>query len=136
MRYAEENFEKAINEMPNNPDNYFNMGNVHLNRESFDEAHQFFDKAISIDSKNAKFYHAKGLAFQAQAEFIERNHQDTPEVERETNELTALAIDQFETALKYSKTFISSMFHLGLMFKKTHRFKEALIQFSNVQNYL
>ena len=34
----------------------------------FDEAHDDFDRAIDLENTNAKFYHAKGLAFQAQAE--------------------------------------------------------------------
>lgn len=46
-----------------NPDNYFNRGNVYLNRSDFVNAHRDFDQAIQLDDNNAKFYHAKGLAF-------------------------------------------------------------------------
>ena len=45
---------------------------MHLNEESFDLAHADFDKAIEREDRNAKFYHAKGLAYQAEAEKIAR----------------------------------------------------------------
>ena len=59
MAEARDNFDKAIGWNTENPDNYFNLGNVLLNDEKFAEAHENFDTAISKDSKNAKFYYAK-----------------------------------------------------------------------------
>lgn len=41
-------------------------------------------------------------------------------------ELVQLAIEMFNKALEYCETFISSMFHLGLMYRRTSRFHEAL----------
>lgn len=46
-----------------NAENFFNRGNVYLNREEYALAHEDFDTAIAIDSKSAKLHHAKGLAF-------------------------------------------------------------------------
>jgi tetratricopeptide (TPR) repeat protein len=46
------------------------------------------------------------------------------------------AIEQFQLALDHCETFISSMFHLGLMYRRTLRFHEALYQFSKVQEQL
>ena len=60
---AKAEYEKAIGFNSLNADNYFNRGNVFLNKMQFDEAHRDFDEAIEREKKNAKFYHAKGLAF-------------------------------------------------------------------------
>ena len=39
-----------------------------MNRENYTQAHQDFDKAISLEKNSAKLYHAKGLAYQSNAE--------------------------------------------------------------------
>jgi len=51
-----------------NAENFFNLGNVYLTLNDFTKAHENFDEAIRIDPKSAKNYHAKGLAFQTEAE--------------------------------------------------------------------
>ncbi len=58
-----------------NAENFFNRGNVYLNREEYLLAHEDFDTAISIDSKSAKLHHAKGLAYQSEAEKIAKKDQ-------------------------------------------------------------
>ena len=68
MDYAKRDYDKAIELHPSNADNYFNRGNVYLNQSDFKNAHIDFDTAIDHENTNAKFFHAKGLAFQAQAE--------------------------------------------------------------------
>ena len=123
----------AIEKNPSNADNYFNKGNVHLNLEQFPEAHKCFEWAIEREDHNAKFYHAKGLAFQAEAEKEAREEDPDPALEAEhIND----AIQFFQLSLQYCSTFISSMFHLGLMYRRTERFHEALQQFSRVQELL
>ena len=72
MARALEEYEWAIHYDDSNADNYFNRGNVRLNEENFELAHQDFESAIEREDKNAKFYHAKGLAYQAEAENIAR----------------------------------------------------------------
>ena len=52
-------------------DIYFNRGNVFLTEGNFEKAHRDFDVAIDKERMNAKYYHAKGLAFQAEVEFLE-----------------------------------------------------------------
>lgn len=42
------------------------------------------------------------------------------------------AIDSFKMALEHCETFISSMFHLGLMYRRTSMFHDALHYFSKV----
>ena len=123
MVRALEEYEKAIQYNDINADNYFNRGNVRLNEENFDLAHEDFEAAIEREDRNAKFYHAKGLAFQAEAEKIARSEE--PDAEREAG-LINQAIDFFQYSLQYCSTFISSMFHLGLMYRRTERFHDAL----------
>jgi tetratricopeptide (TPR) repeat protein len=52
-------------------ENFFNRGNVYLHLEDFEQSHSDYDTAILLDKSCAKYYHAKGLAYQAQAEKIE-----------------------------------------------------------------
>lgn len=52
---------KAVNKT--NAENFFNRGNVYLNRNEFDTAHDDFDTAIRLEPTSAKLHHAKGLAF-------------------------------------------------------------------------
>lgn len=73
----------AIDENPNSADNYFNLGNVKLNQGRFDEAHEAFENAIQREDRNAKFYHAKGLAYQAEAEAIARSKHHSLDLEEE-----------------------------------------------------
>ena len=68
---ALQDFERALERNPNDPNVLFNRGNVYLHLSKFDEARQDFEQAISIEPTNAKYYHAKGLAFEAQAIYIE-----------------------------------------------------------------
>jgi tetratricopeptide (TPR) repeat protein len=90
------------------PENYFNRGNVHLNTEEFDKAHKDFDMAISIDKTSAKLYHAKGLAYQCQAEHLADKAENTLELQ---DSLIQRAIEAFGDALQCDQSFISSMFH-------------------------
>ena len=93
MTEAKTFFDLAIAENRSNPDNYFNLGNVLLNQGDFPAAHMNFDIAIDKDRSNAKFYHAKGLAYQAEAEYINRNEDPSDETEKEELELIHKAIN-------------------------------------------
>lgn len=117
-------YEEAIENNPSNADNYFNRGNVRLNQQEFHLAHQDFEAAIQREDRNAKFYHAKGLAYQAEAEAIakSKNHDRMDEEDKIEH-----AIVFFRYALEYCSTFIASMFHLGLMYRRTEKFHDALI---------
>ena len=132
MDRALEEYEKAIECNRDNADNFFNRGNVWLNQERFDLAHEDFDAAIQREDRNAKFYHAKGLAFQSEAEKITKDRGDR-DVLRERIES---AIDCFRQAVEFSNTFIAAMFHLGLMYRRIENFHDALIQFTNVESLL
>ena len=92
-----------------------------------------FDTAIDKERLNAKYYHAKGLAFQAEVESMQKDPDHSiEEVEEKTNS----AIAFFGMALQYCDTFISPMFHQGLMFHRTKRYHEALRMFSKVEELL
>ena len=133
MALALEEYEKAIEYNDANADNYFNRGNVRLNEKQFELAHDDYDAAIAREDRNAKFYHAKGLAYQEEAELIARQPNRDREYEEDRIEN---AITCFTNSLAYCNTFVSSMFHLGLMYRRTERFKEALQMFTKVQQEL
>lgn len=72
MEQAKEAFEQAIRLHDRNADNYFNLGNVFLSNEKpdFKQAHRNFDRALELEPGNSKLYHAKGLAYQAESEYM------------------------------------------------------------------
>ena len=76
--------------------------------EDFKKAHDDFDKAISIDKNSAKFHHAKGLAFQAEAEDLAKKEIREMFVEEM---LVSKAIECFGDALICDNGFVSSKFH-------------------------
>lgn len=126
---AKEDFDKAIQIDPHDPTVIFNRGNVFLiwqPHKRFQEAHQDYDRALEIAPGNAKLWHAKGLAYEGQAEEI---YQQTGE---QHQEFMQLAIEMYQEALKLQDNFVSSRFHLGLMYHKTNKFQEALKCFSKV----
>lgn len=55
---------------------------------------------------------------------------------KEEDDLVQQAIVYFEKALNQDSSFISSMFHLGLMFRRTGRFDEARDMFTKVMEQL
>lgn len=129
LESAKKDFDDAIKLDPNDPTIVFNRGNVFLNWEKtrqYELAHKDYDRAIELSRGNAKFWHAKGLAFEGQAEEI---FQKTGTQDEFLNEK---AIEMFQEALKLQENFISSRFHLGLMYHKTNQFQEALKCFSKV----
>jgi len=81
------------------------------------EAHHDFDKALLIDDSNPKLYHGKGLGFQAQAEHYAISSGEDRDLDKE-QDFVYQAIHYFKKALEYEESFISSMFHLGLMYRR------------------
>lgn len=110
MAQANYHFTKAISWNCNNPIHFFNRGNVYLNLKEFQAAHTDYDESLALDANNPKFYHAKGLACQNEADL-------TSDKERETV-LVHQAIDFFGHAVKCSETFYASILHQGLMFRR------------------
>ena len=105
-----------------------------LANQKWKEAQNDFKLAIDLEPDNPKLYHARGLGYQAHAENLALTVQPR-DLETEDNRVEK-AIFFFNMALSKSETFISSMFHLGLMYRKTNKFHEALIQFTRVQQQL
>ena len=75
------------------------------------DAHEDFDKAISITGTNSKFFHSKGLAYQDAEDYDN-------------------AIKQFEMALDISPEHVPSIFHLGLMQHKKGKLNDSLESFT------
>ena len=83
------------------------------------------------DDSNAKFWHARGLCFQEEAEYISRKF-GSAERELEEEKIDQ-AISYFMTSVQLCDTFAASMFHLGLLFRRKGLFREALQQYTKVQ---
>jgi tetratricopeptide (TPR) repeat protein len=74
---AEKDYDAAIQAINGtNAENFFNRGNVFLNQQLYEQAHEDFDTAISLDKSSAKLHHAKGLAFQSEADMLAKKGQD------------------------------------------------------------
>ena len=75
--------------------------------------------ALEIAPTNAKLWHSKGLAFQGQAEGGDESYINK-------------AIEMYRQAIQLQEGFVSSRFHLGLMYHKLKRYIEAIKCFSRV----
>lgn len=90
---AKIDFDEAIKRDPNDPTIVFNRGNVFLNwdkKDRFEKAHRDYDKAIELAPTNAKFWHAKGLAYESEAEEL------LAEKKEAGSELNNLAIQMYQ----------------------------------------
>ena len=152
LEEAAQDFEKAIELDPQDSTIYFNLGNVYLNwkkpikdsngREvdKFDEAIFRYDRALDIKKDNVKVLHAKGLTYQGKAELHKKkmseikelSHQDKEYLTQVYMELNQKAINGYKEALSVQEDFVSSRFHLGLIYHRINNFHEALKCFSKV----
>ena len=129
LELAKQDFDEAIIKDPRDPTIYFNRGNVYLNwkpKQRFEDAHRDYDLALEIAPTNAKLWHSKGLAYQGQAELIFKK------TDTQNMELISHSIEMYQQALSLQENFVSSRFHLGLMYHRINKFQEALECFSKV----
>jgi len=56
------------------PTIFFNRGNAYLSENRFDEAIEDYEKASKIAPQNPKYHHAKGIAYEALAAKVEKEH--------------------------------------------------------------
>jgi len=112
MDEAKFDFDRAIELNPEDPFYYYNRGNVFLNLGQYEEAHADYDEAIKLAPNTAKFWHSKGLAFQGRSVEVGGVKGDKGLMEK--------AIEMYKQSLEIQDNFISSRFHLGLMYHKTH----------------
>lgn len=83
---------------------------------------------MNIDSQNPKFYHSKGLVYEAEQKDMQG--EDAIPYRKK-------AIEMYQRALFLSDNkFVSSQFHLGKMYHLTNQFNLALKCMSNVASEL
>jgi len=68
---ALDDFSKALEINERDPNVLYNRGNVLMGLNRFNEARQDFDDAIRLQPTRPKYYHAKGLAFEAESILME-----------------------------------------------------------------
>jgi tetratricopeptide (TPR) repeat protein len=83
MDGALNDYKEALKNNEGSAESYFNRGQVFMSQFNFADAHADFDKALSIDETAPKFYHGKGLAFQAQAEHYANTSGENRDLETE-----------------------------------------------------
>ena len=89
--------------------------------KNYEFAHRDYDWAIEKEPNNPRYWHAKGLSYEAIS-----NKQ----------EVLILAIKAYEQSLAIDPAYFGSWFHLGKMYTLNKQYKEALNCFSNViKNY-
>ena len=66
-----EEYNKKIEENPNNATYYNNRGNTYFRLKKFEEAIKDYDKAIELDSNNATYYNNRGLTYSRLKKFEE-----------------------------------------------------------------
>ena len=65
LEEAKHDYDRALELVQNSSDTYFHRGNVNLDLGDFKNAHLDFNKAIELENSNPKYYHGKGLVYQA-----------------------------------------------------------------------
>lgn len=68
---AKNDYDDAIKRNPDDSLAFFNRGNVYLNKNDFEQAHADYDTAISKEPKNPKYWHSKGIAYEAKASQVD-----------------------------------------------------------------
>ena len=116
LEEAKKDYDDAIKLNPEDPFFYFNRGNVFLNQGDYDSAHADYDRAISIQPNNPKFWHSKGLAYEGKALEDPKKGGSSEEIFN----LHEKSIEMYKQALALSENFISSRFHLGLMYHRSN----------------
>lgn len=72
---------------------YLNRGNIFHEMKNYEFAHRDFDQAIKIEDKNPRYWHAKGLSYEAISN---------------KKEVLDLAIAAFEHSLKIDSEYFGS----------------------------
>jgi tetratricopeptide (TPR) repeat protein len=123
LQDAKKDFDAALEKTSDDPFIYYNRGNVYMNLGEFDKAHADFDKGNKLDLMQPKFWHAKGLAYEAESMLDPKNIRQ---------DLQEKALEMFQKAIEVADNFMGSRLHLGLMYHRLARFDKALICFSQV----
>ena len=93
---------------------YFNLGNIALNRENYDEAIFYFSKAIETDNNMAAAYDRLAFSFEKMGR---------------TNE----ALENYRKALQIQPVMIETNYNLALLYFKLNRDEKAKYHFYQVK---
>ena len=85
---------------------------------NFKKAIADFDEAILLEPINPRYFHAKGLSYQTEAECTQNK--------KEQKSLRKNSIDNYQLALDQDPNFKASLFHIGLVSRYVGHYKEAL----------
>lgn len=119
-KYHQGNFEgaaidlaKARDYFPSNPDVYFYLGEVALMSNENKKAMEYFNKAIELSPKTARYYKGRG---KLKARFEDYRG----------------SIEDFTRAVELDKNFSDAFFNRGLSYLMLKEYKSAIADFSEV----
>ena len=69
LNAGEDYFKQLINQYPNNPYPYYGLGRIYVKGGSWDNALQFYNKSLEIDSSVAYDYHASLFVYSVKGEY-------------------------------------------------------------------
>jgi tetratricopeptide (TPR) repeat protein len=150
IKDALEDFDRALELNSNSdPTIYFNRGNALLSQNQYERALMDYEEAITIQPNNPKYFHAKGIAYEAMAGEIETKHGKKRKFDKSSRdeeqadslkvylrfdylELVEESIKSYLQAIDVDENFLQSRFHLGKMLAATYQYQEALHHYNRV----
>ena len=122
-----------------------------LSEDRFDEAISDYDNAARIAPQNPKYFHAKGIAYEAIAAKIEKcdgkqkrfDQEELPVEKRYADDMQSYlredylqncksAIEQYKKAIGVDENFYQSRFHLGRCLAQIFNYTEAIKHYKKI----
>ena len=123
----------------------FNLANVYLSQKNFLEARDAYEEAIKLQNMNPKYWHHKGLVYEAMIQDLEEKHgpqlvklKSVKSKKRLTKDPIFTLVQEYVTsALKIfthitttvSTHHFDSQYHLALLLHKTYNYNDSLKHF-------
>jgi len=106
--FAEIEFKETLNKNPDFYTGYYELGNLFFKRKIYDEALEYYQKAIDIDSKFILPYLKTGDLYLENARYDE-------------------ALEYYRKALETDKNFIPAYIRIGVIYNQTQRYTDSVI---------
>jgi len=104
---ALENYKKALELYPNDPEIYKNIGNVYTQQKKYDKGEEYYNRAIQIDPKYYKAYYNLGILY-----FESKNIEQ--------------AIEYFKKTIKIEPSYTPAYNNLGATYSCMRNYDKAI----------
>ena len=109
---AEKELKKAISIDPSFPEPYILLGDISYDRENFDDAVEYYKKAIALNSKDGVAYFRLATAYNAVGNYVE-------------------AINAANSCLAHKANYAPAHMQLGDAYKKLKQLDNAIKEYTN-----